>query len=63
MNDGATCSTPGMELEIARPDSGKRSFARDEPLQRENSYVFEGVLLFLIFANHVPCELQVYCSI
>eukprot|EP00092_Neocalanus_flemingeri_P029142 GFUD01031630.1.p1 GENE.GFUD01031630.1~~GFUD01031630.1.p1 ORF type:complete len:1420 (+),score=451.00 GFUD01031630.1:163-4422(+) len=33
IDEGASCSIPGLELETARPDSGKRSFARDEPLQ------------------------------
>jgi len=33
IDEGTSCSIPGLELETVRPDSGKRSFARDEPLQ------------------------------
>merc|ERR1719477_268229 len=32
-DDGASYSIPGLELDNPRTDSGKRSFARDEPLQ------------------------------
>jgi len=32
-DDGASYSIPGLELDNPRADSGKRSFARDEPLQ------------------------------
>ena len=34
-DDGASYSIPGLELDNPRADSGKRSFARDEPLQGE----------------------------
>ena len=33
VDEGASYSIPGLELETVRPDSGKRRFARDEPLQ------------------------------
>ena len=53
VDDGATCSIPGLELETARPDSGKRSFAREEPLQGENVLVLD--LLFVV-DNPFPCK-------
>jgi len=33
VDDGATSSIPGLELDSARPDGGRRNFGRDEPLQ------------------------------
>jgi len=33
VDEGASYSIPGLESETARPDSGRRNFARDEPLQ------------------------------
>ena len=56
VDEGAGYSIPGLESETARPDSGRRSFARDEPLQGEifsvvskHGYFMSKVVLPFVF--------------